>query len=180
MGKPVTINQEGSVDAVPVIDYVHQKIHEGHCFTANHYVSVGSGTAVTVLITPPAAGSGREMHFVGSFQSNNTGVFTLSENPVTTAGTLLTALNNDRAEAVNHPDPMVLSHTVAVGAASVGTVLETIISTSTATAQQKIGATGETRNEWILDGAYRYLMRFVADNASTRVVFTLNYYYEDK
>jgi hypothetical protein len=180
MGKPVTVYQNGSEEALPVIDYVHQKVHEGYCFTANHYVSVGTGTAVTVLITPPAAGSGRFIHLIGSFQSNNTGVFTFSEDPVATAGSALTSYNNNRPDRVDSPDPVVLKHTTTVAAASIGTVLETIISTSTSTNQQKLGDAGSNRNEWILDGAYKYLMRFVADNASTRVVFTLNYYYKDE
>jgi len=178
MGKPVTVYQNGSAEAIPTIDYGHQKIHEGYHFTAFYYVTVGASTAVTVLITPPAAGSGREIHFLCGISTNNTGIFTFSENPVTTAGTLLTSANNYRSEAVDFPDPVVLSHTCTVDAASVGTVLETILTNTTTRANVSQGSA--IRDEWILDGTYRYLMRFAADNAATRVIFHLSYYYEDE
>lgn len=179
MGKPVTVYQKGAAEAVPEIDYVHKTLHEGRYYTADHYVSVGTGTAVTVLITPPATSSGRYCHLVAGIFANGAGVFQLSEDPVTTAGSTLTAYNNNRPVKVDYPNPVVLSHTVSVNAASVGTVLETIIIASSGANMKSAGATGSQRTEWILDGTYRYLARFTADNAATRVNVSLSYYYEE-
>jgi hypothetical protein len=179
MGKPVTIYQKGATQSMPVIDYAHQTVHEGRYFTADHYVSVGTATAVTVLVVPPAAGSGRYCHMTVGVFANGAGVFQLSEDPVTTVGSTLVAYNNNRPQRVNFPNPVSMSHTVAVNAASVGTVLETIIVASSGTNMKSAGNSGNQRTEWILDGTYRYLARFVADNAATRVNLSLSYYYED-
>lgn len=181
MGKPTSIKDP--IDSISqnlkIIDPVHAVIHDGQHYTANHYVTVGTATAVTVLITPPAAGSGRFVHFVAGVTTNNAGVFTFSEDPVTTGGTTLVSANNYRNEQVDHPDPVVLKHSVTVDAASIGTVLETFITADASTNQFTVGGSNLQRNEWLLAGGKNYLMRFVADNASTRTVFNLTYYYRD-
>jgi len=159
------------------MDPVHSIIHDGQHYTADHYVSVGTGTAVTVLITPPAAGSGRYIHFIAGVTANNTGVFTFSENPNASGGTTLVSANNYRDMAIDKPDPVVLAHTVTY--TSSGTVLETILSTGVSTNQSTVGGSATQRNEWLLKGGATYLMRFVADNAATRVNFKLTYYYRE-
>jgi hypothetical protein len=66
---------------------------------------------------------------------------------------------------------------VDVEVASVGTVIKTMIVQGTSTNQCKIGGGGKHDNEKILDPTKTYLCRFVADNAATRVVIDLDYYY---
>ena len=158
-----------------IIDPVHAVIHDGVHFTANHYVSVGATTAVTVLIVPPGTATGQFIHLAAEFGANNSGVFQWCESPVTTGGTTLVSYNNDRAST--NTDPVTLKHTVTVDAASIGTVLQTIIVQGQATNQTKVGGGGKHDNEWILDPSKSYLVRFVADNASTRVTVDLDYYY---
>jgi hypothetical protein len=157
------------------IDPVHAVIHDGVHFSADHYVTVGTGTAVTVLITPPAASTDKYIHFSASFQANNSGVFTFSEDPVTTGGSALTASNNYRGSAIT--DPVTLKHTVTVAAGSIGTVLQTLIVQGASTNQVTTGGGAKHDNEWLLDPTKNYLVRFVADNAATRVVVNLDYYY---
>lgn len=162
---------------IRTIDPVHSVIHLGVHFTADHFVTVGTVTAVSVLITPPAAGSGRYIHFIAGFQSNNSGVLTFSENPNASGGTTLTSANNNRLTKIEKPDPVVLKHSITF--TSSGTVLENIIVAGASTNQAVIGGNGVQRNEWILEGGSTYLLRFVADNASTRAVIKCEYYYRD-
>lgn len=159
------------------MDPVHSVIHDGVHYTADHYVSVGTGTAVTVMITPPATGSGRYIHFIAGFQANNAGVLTFSENPNASGGTTLVSYNNNRPQRVNKPDPVVLKHTVTW--TSSGSILQNIIVAGASTNQAVVGGVGGMRNEWILEPGSIYLLRFVADNASTRTVITCEYYYRD-
>jgi len=181
MGKPVDIHApiDSISQCMKTIDPVHAVIHDGQHYTANHYVSVGTGTAVTVLITPPAVGSGKFIHFIAGVTTNNAGVFTFSENPVTTGGSTLVSYNNYRDKQVDYPDPVVLKHSVTVDAASIGTTLETFITAGASTNEFTVGGSNLQRNEWLLGAGGTYLMRFSADNDSTRVVFNLTYYYRD-
>jgi len=157
------------------IDPVHGVIHDGVHFTASHYVSVGTATAVTVLITPPGTATNQIIHFAAEFQAANSGVFTFSEDPVTTGGSTLDSYNNHRDSVIT--DPVALKHTVTVDAASVGTVLQTMIVQGASTNQVVTGGGGKHDNEWMLDPTKNYLVRFAADNAATRVVVNLTYYY---
>jgi hypothetical protein len=157
------------------IDPVHGVIHDGVHFTASHYVSVGAATAVTVLITPPGTATNQIIHFAAEFQAANSGIFTFSKDPVTTAGTTLVSHNNNQVSSIT--DPVALKHTVTVNVASIGTVLQTMIVQGASTNQVVTGGGGKHDNEWLLDPTKQYLVRFVADNAATRVVVNLSYYY---
>lgn len=167
---------EGVTGARKVIDATHEVIHSGQFYTADHFVSVGTGTAVTVLITPPASSTSRYVHFRAAVQTNLAGVFTFSEAPNASGGSALAAANNFRDQKVNKPDPVVLTHTVTY--VSSGTILETILFSSSGSALVNQGG-NNPQYEWILERGNIYLMRFVADAAATRVVFKPTYYYRD-
>jgi len=165
--------QDGISGHLKTIDPVHAIIHDGKYFTATHYVTVGTGTAVTVLVTPPLAATGYELHFTAEITTNNAGVLQFCENPTASGGTAVVSYNHRRGSAIVTPATIVHTATVA----TVGTVLETFITSGTSTNKVTIGMEGGQRDEWIPDPADTYLFKFVADNASTRVLIKCKYYY---
>jgi hypothetical protein len=151
-------------------------INDGQYFTANHYVSVGNATAVTVLITPPASSSSRYIFFNAAVQSNLSGVFTFSEAPNASGGSAITSINNYRDKKVSNPDPVVLGSTVTY--VSSGTIIETILFSSSGSNLVNLGG-NNPKHKYVLERGNLYLMRFVADAAATRVNFVLTYFYRD-
>lgn len=151
----------------------HEAIHSGVHFTATHNVTVGTATAVTVLIQTPASSEDKHIHFVCDVQTNKGATWTLSEAPNASGGTTLVALNNDRNSSISNP--ATLTHTVTY--VSSGTILETHISGSAGTPQSKTGGAAEVRNEWILKEGTLYLIRVVAEESDTKVSVGILYYY---
>lgn len=158
-----------------ILEPEHGAVHDGQHFTASHYVSVGTATAVTVLVTTPS--SATYIHFIAKVTSDKGGVWTMSEAPVTSGGTVLPSYNNDRNSALT--DPVTLAHTVTVNAASVGTVLQSGIIGASGNPNSTAGGEGKHDNEWVLKRDSTYLIRFVAGGAATQVVMTLPYYYRE-
>jgi len=157
------------------IDPVHGEIHAGTYFTATHFVTVGTGTAATVLITPPAAGTGKYLHFNAEIITSNSGIVQWCENPVASGGTVVTSYNHLRSSSIVNPATIVHTPTVA----TIGTVLDTFIAAGTSTNQVVIGVSAGQRDEWLPKNDRTYLIKFVADNAATRVLIKCEYYYRD-
>ena len=158
--------------ARPAFDFTPKKIGEGLHWTAPHNVSVGTVTAVTVLLEVPATGV---YHLRGQVQADKAGTWTLSTGPTCSAGTAMTALNNNR-RATNTTN-ITLSHTVS-SYSSIGTAM----------AYGLVGADSGPMSlavddrsgdaEWILATSGTYLVRFVAGAAATNVIVTLRYWKE--
>lgn len=157
---------------VKIIDPVHEVVHQGKHFTATHLVKVGTGTAVSVMMTTPAASVGY-IHFVCSVSADKLVTWTLSEAPSATGGSALVALNNDRNSST--ANPTTLAHTVTY--TSAGTIMETHIVGSASTPQSKTGGLAEARNEWILKPSTKYLIYAIAAEADTNVKINLPFYY---
>ena len=160
-----------------IIEPEHDAVHDGVHYTASHYVTVGTVTAVTVLITAPASTTSHIIHFIAEVEADKSGTWTFSEDPVATGGSALTSYNHDRESVAT--SPMTLHHTTTVAAASVGTVLERHIVGSAGTNQSKVGGNTGGRREWLLKRGKRYLLRFVAGEADTQIEITVPYYYRD-
>jgi len=154
------------------IDASHEQIHAGTHFTATHLSKVGTGTAVSVMLTTPASTVGI-IHFVCSVSADKSATWTFSESPSATGGSALIAYNNDRNSAI--ANPATLTHTVTY--TSAGTVLETHIVGSASTPQSKTGGLAEARNEWILKPSTKYLIYAIADAADTNIKVNIPYYY---
>jgi len=151
------------------IDIVHHEIHEGDHWTNTHYVSVGTATAATVMITTPGT---TECHMVVEYEASNSGVLTFSKIPDVTAGTAIVSQNNNQIIGTSCETAIV--HTVTY--ASSGTILENHIIGGSNTNKVKTGDVGSSRIEWVGDNSTEYLVKFDADNAATRFVCNIKFY----
>lgn len=163
----------GLADSFPgtprnTIDYVHAKIHGGESFVATHSVSVGTATAVSVLITPPMS---ERIHLDYSVEATNSGTWTFSEAPGASGGSALVSFNRDRDSS--NSSGVLISHTVTY--ASSGTVMESHC-IGTAGHGDSSGGSGQSRHEFVLSTTKQYLLRFVAFNAATNVAVNLSFY----
>jgi hypothetical protein len=168
---------EGISKGLKTIDPVHAVIHDGQHYIAEHYVSVGTGTAASVLIVPPV-GATRYIHFNAYLGTNLAGVLQFSEDPNASGGTSIVPFNSNRPQSINYPNPVVITHTPTY--VSSGTVMETLIATSTGAPYISLG-TGNNNpsREYILESGKTYLLRFVSDVAANRVLIKMAYYYKD-
>jgi hypothetical protein len=133
--------------------YPEAKVESGLVFTATHTVSVGTGTAVSVLLTVPSTD---EYDFRAEVQASNTVAWTLSEAPGASGGSAITAYNNARASTETLG--ATVTHTATY--VSSGTVLE-----NHAAAAGVQGLSGW----WKAAASTLYLVRGVAANAGTTV-----------
>jgi hypothetical protein len=148
-----------------VTDLLARKIDEGLAFSATHTVTVGTGTAVSVLIVTPATGT---YHLVAECECKKAGTFTLQEAPNTTVGTAVTGVNLNRQSTKT--DTLSLTHTQTL--TSAGTVLENHVIGGIS------GPTARTRS-YLLNVSTRYIARFTADATTSETVINLFYYREE-
>lgn len=140
----------------------------GNRYTASHSVSVGTGTAVTVLFTA-ATTTTCYTRLCYSIESSNAITGTFSETPNASNGTAIAAYNTCRA--ITASANASIEHTCA-SYQSVGSVL----------VNHAVGGTagifnGGSRQEWTLATSGEYLWRFAAANAATTV--NLNIFWEE-
>ena len=157
--------------ARPTLDIVRKKVMEGLYWVAPHNVSVGTATAVTVLIEVPATGV---YHLAGEVQADKAGTWTFSTGPTCSAGTAMTAYNTNR-RATNTTN-LTLSHTVSSYSAIGTGMVYGINGADSGPMPISVDRAGEV--EWILATSGTYLVRFVAGAATTNVVVTLRYWKE--
>ena len=155
----------------PTLDLKTKKVMDGLHWTAPHTVSVGTGTAVTVLIEVPAAGI---YHLAGSVQIDKGGTWNFTSGPTCSAGTAMTAYNNNR-RATNTTN-LTLSHTVS----SYSTMGTALMPGTMASGSSPMSITGEFANEtdWILATSGTYLIRLVAGGAASNAYVVLRYWKE--
>ena len=159
-------------EARPGIDIKTTKIMDGVHWTAPHTVGVGTATAVTVLIEVPAAGV---YHLAGSVQIDKGGTWNFTTGPTCSAGTAMTAYNNNR-RAVNATN-LTLTHTVS----SYSTMGTAMMTGSLASGNSPMSITGELSNgtDWILATSGTYLVRLVAGGAASNAYVVLRYWKEE-
>lgn len=157
--------------ARPALDLKTTKVMAGLHWTTRHTVSVGTATAVTVLIEVPATGV---YHLAGSVQVDKGGTWNLTTGPTCSAGTALTAYNNNRR--ATDTTNLTLSHTVS----SYSTMGTAIMSGTMASGNSPMSLTGEFSNEtdWILATSGTYLVRAVAAGAASNAYIVLRYWKE--
>ncbi len=174
VNKPITIrNPIDDSGCIPTIDIVHHEIHEGNHFFTSYYEKIGAASAINILIT---TGS-KKVHLVGEIATDNSGMGYFSVNPNATASdsSVITQYNNDASSS------NVASMSTVVGGTytSSGTVLRYYLMGSAGTNKATVGNTAGEHNEAILAVNTKYLIRFVADNASTRTVIRTSFYEQD-
>lgn len=164
-GRHVTVHPQ-SGGGVSITETLDSYANSGLAFIATHTVTVGTGTAVSILITTPASDC---YHMIAECECKKAGTFKLSEAPnaTATAGTVLTAQNVYRGNTT--ADTLTLVHSGTY--TSSGTVLENHVIGGTS------GPNCKTRS-WILASSQTYLARFTADASTSETVINLHYYRE--
>jgi hypothetical protein len=160
---------------IPTIDIAHHEIHEGNHYATSYYEKVGASTAINVLIT---VGS-KAIHMVGEIVTDAPGMATFSRSPDATASgaTTITCYNNN-GNSSNITDTSIVATT---DYTSSGTILRNYLLGSASGAANKVtvGSTSGEVNEAILPTGGSYLIRFVADGASTRTIIRTAFYEQD-
>lgn len=176
VNKPITINNPLDIsECITMIDIVHHKIHEGMFYSTSYYEKVGPATAINILLT---VGS-KSIHFIGEAVTDNPGILTFSKNPNITTGTSVLTCFNNNGNSSNTTNTI-----LEVGGAytSSGTILKTYLfgsSSGTGGNKVSIGSSIGEREEAILPVGGKYLLRFVADSASTRTIIRTSFYEQD-
>lgn len=153
------------------IDNLNEEIHKGNRYTCLFLETIAStaGTSIIALTT----NSEKELHLVFSLESDKAGEWQLSEGAVVSAGTAITAYNNDR-KSTNTCDCVIVANPTV---ATVGTILGYHIIGSTTGGASKSGGSAVANNEWIAKQNTTYLLKFTAAAPSAKTVQGL-YFYE--
>jgi len=161
------IKQDGTTNAIQVIDYAHHEIHGGSHYTAMHGVAdIGAATtpddAITLTFT--TSNTAKWCHMVASFEAVGGALVTIRENGTGGASPTgaVTCFNNNRNSANTS---LVTDIGATAGQMSYDATLDTggtlILSeyiSGASTNQNKAGgsAEGGARYEWILKQGNRY------------------------
>jgi len=159
--------------ASPTILYPHHEVHEGNFYTVSQAGTINAGTA-NALMFAIRQGAGKTAHFQGIVSAKNSGYAELYENATLVASGTIIPLNNDRTSSNLFAGTIITIASIT----SFGTLLQTR-AIGAAAPGTRIGGEGTTRNEWILNPSYWYLVWFYADNASTQVTLDAEFYEQD-
>ena len=155
-----------------VISHSEVSIHNGLSFHATHKITHGATapSSATMLITTPAESVGL-YHLTMSVEASKSGVWTLEEGASATSGTTITALNMNRGSTTT--SGTTITHT-AVLTTTAGTILEQHIIGASA-GNPSVSAQGGRGMalEWNLGVSTAYLLRFIADAATTITVMNI-------
>lgn len=156
-----------------ILEPEHGAIHDGQHFVASHAETVGTATAVTVMIQTPSAP--RYIHFICDVESDKAVTWTFSEAPNASGGSAIVSLNNYRGNAKTAGTTI----TSAVTYTSAGTILDRFLIGTSGNPNSATGGAVGHRNEWLLAANTSYLVRVVAAAATTQVIVRLPYYYRE-
>jgi len=159
-------------NAVVSIDGTHERIHSGYGMVAIHQTAHGTATAATMLITTVTA---QNPHVVLAVSADKGGKWTFSEAPNASGGSAITSYNRDRSSSLTAGTT--ITHTATY--VSAGTILDRgVVGAAGGNPNSVTGGGSIERPEWILAASTIYLVRFVADNATTVTNIRAEYYYE--
>jgi hypothetical protein len=164
-GNHVTVHPQSEA-GVATTEMLARRIAEGLAFRASYTATVGTGTAVSVLIEVPATGA---YHMIVECECKKAGTFVLSEDPNATAtsGTAVTSFNLNRKSATSGGLTLTGDGTYT----SAGTVLERHVIGG-------ISGPNAQSAPYLLNVSKKYLGRFTADGTTSETVFNLLYYKE--
>jgi hypothetical protein len=159
---------------VTIIEPEHAVIHDGTHFTLTRSKTLDSvGSVNTVMFTTPSAGTNIYFHFICAVEADKKVNWSLYQNASASAGSTLTAYNNNLNSEITNPATIVGNPTITTN----GTVLETHIVGSASTPQSKTGGGANARNEWVLAASTSYLVAVTATEATTESIITMPFYY---
>jgi len=166
----IPLTRDEASDTVGAIFESHKQIHDGNFYTYSAAATIGAGTSnALLLVIQPAANT--EMHVGAVVVAKGGGWADMYENITHSGGTVVTPFNNNRLSAKT------AGATIKVGGnvTDFGTLLQARAVGASAPGA-KFGAETAMRSEWILNPAYKYLMRFYADNSDTEVSMEIEFY----
>jgi len=155
-----------------IIEPVHGAIHDGVHFTVTYNKVIGASSVVSVMITTPAATTGKYIHFVAGVECDKAATWTFSQCSAS-VGSALTAYNNNLNSTITNPATIVANPTIT----TYGTILETHIIGTSGKPNSTTGGGVEQRNEWLLEPAKQYLVNVTTVSATSNTVINMPYYY---
>ncbi len=154
------------------ISHSEVSIHNGLSFHATHKITHGATapSSATMLITTPAS-SVAAYHVTMTVEASKSGIWSFEEAASATSGTTITPLNMSRSSTTT--SGTTITHT-AVLTTTAGTILEQHIIGASA-GNPSIAAQGGRGMalEWELAASTSYLLRFIADAATTITVMNI-------
>ena len=154
-----------------VVDHETVAARAGRIFHATHKVThnATAASSATILMVTPAT---PQYHIGMGVESSKSGVWTLEEAASATSGTTLTALNMNRSNASTCT--ITITHTPTL-TATAGTIMEQhLIGASAGNPTAAIGGEhGHGPQSWELNASTSYLLRFIADAATTITVMNI-------
>lgn len=161
--------------AMVTIDRAHHKVHEGDFYSVvRSTIVVASTNFANVLLPKTTHATGKDRHCTIDVSASNSGIFYLLENTGSTkaaGGTTLTPINHKR----NSTNASYFKAQLAPATKNAGTALYSIYLGGNSPSV-KIGASGGTRDEYILKSSQDYLLRFDPENANTNVIYVTSWY----
>ena len=155
-----------------IIEPSHGAIHDGVHFTANYNKLLGSGSAMSLMITTPATATSQIIHCVFGVECSKAATWTFSACSAS-VGSALTVYNNNLNSTITNPATVVANPTIT----TYGTVYETHSIGTSGNPQSVAGGGVEQRNEWLLKPATQYMINVNTYAASSDTVINIPYYY---
>lgn len=144
----------------------HKALHDGQIYRATSYVTLGAGSALTLMIT---TGADDNVHLVPTLNTNGPGLAYLYKDSIASGGSTITALNGN----CNIPNGTIATVKKDPTITTVGTILEVLAVGSTGF-KTAVGGTAEM-STWILKPNTSYIGQFTADSASCRTIITFTW-----
>ena len=157
-----------------IIEAEHATIHDGTHFTVS--VLATTSSYLTLAYTTPASTTRKRIHLVYAANADKAGVVTFYEAGSVSAGSSITAINNDRESATTDPGTWKKDPTITTW----GSALETHSLGTSQNTPARPGGGANARNEWYLKYNTTYILRFAADTATTRTEITVPFYYRQE
>ena len=145
-----------------VIDIVHNQVHRGGYFHAEHVASIGNNASLDILVTPNT-----NLHFTaGIFAGGNCQIY-FYENPTASAGTTVPVYNMRRTSTAAAVFAAV--HTPVVTAVGTTVLIPGRLIPGGNSPTTRIGGGVRTNTEWILKPNVPYLLRITNISGATIV-----------
>lgn len=146
----------GPHDGKVTEDYVESSIHDGKVFRGHVNQTLGSGSALTVMVT----GFTGEEHISFNLNTNGPGLAVLYKGATASGGTAITMYNAKQASTNTSNLTVTYDPTVA----TVGTIIDQGVFGTTGVAGTKTGVNASS-DEWIPQEDSIWLVRFTASAA---------------
>lgn len=161
--------------AMITISRTHHEVHAGEYYSIiRSTLVVNAASFSNVLLPKTTHATGKDRHCTIDVSASNSGIFSFLENTGSTkaaGGTTLTPRNHKR----NSTNTSYFKVQLAPATKNAGIELYSIYLGGNSPSV-KVGASGGTRDEYILKSSQDYLLRFDPENANTNVIYVTSWY----